>query len=392
MHISPGHVKKPELLIVDSKRLRQAGIRRLLDIWADLMGLAVKPVVADALLDTCCTPDNCELIIISVGSASIEDAQHQASIERVRMLMPQAPLVIISDLEDPREICTAFEEGAVGFVPTSLEPAVAFQALSLIRSGGSFFPPSILSYCSRKIPNNGLVHASDLTAKQENVFSLLCQGYPNKRIARRLGISEATVKVHVHRILRKFGVANRTQLAVAATNQTRDLGNGIIAAPAVFPGTELTRTRDEKLPATSGSGDRIGKDDAKIFLQEVLADGPKSVAHLEVEARVAGLLTEGQRLSYNKVIRAAADSLGVVRKREGFGRGAVYHWYLPDTPCVPPRIFSHVCPISEKDTRGNHGGAGVRPVQSRGARAANALASRTQLFFASNRQNQVSKR
>ena len=50
------------------------------------------------------------------------------------------------------------------------------------------------------------------------MFTLLRQGYPNKRIARQLGLSEATVKVHVRRIMHKFGAANRTQLAVAAMN------------------------------------------------------------------------------------------------------------------------------------------------------------------------------
>jgi DNA-binding NarL/FixJ family response regulator len=384
MHISPGHVSKRELLVIDSKRSRQAGIRRLLDIWADLMGLTVKAVVPETLLHTRCMSDNCEMTIISVASASIEDAQYQASIERVRMLMPQAPLVIISDREDPQEICAAFKEGAVGFLPTSLEPAVALQALSLIRSGGSFFPPSVLSYWVCKIPSNGAVHAADLTTKQENVFSLICHGYPNKRIARRLGLSEATVKVHVRRILRKFGAANRTQLAVAAMNNTGDVGKGMIAAPAV-----LTRAADEKLPAMSGHGDCVIKDDAKIFLQEILADGPKSVAHLEAEARMAGLLGEGQRLSYNKVIRAAADSLGVVRKREGFGRGAAYHWYLPDSARVPQSAaLTDVCPISEKDARGDHGERGVRPAQSRGS---GPVSESIQRFFAGNRQNQVKK-
>lgn len=219
MRTSLGRVKKPDLLIIDSKRLRQAGITRLIDIWGDVMGLTVKAVVPDAPLDTCCALANCEMTIISLGSGSIEDAQHRALIESVRMLMPQALLVIISDREDPREICAAFEEGAVGFMPTSLEPAVAFQALSFIRAGGSFFPPSVLSSCFCKVTVNGGVRASDLTTKQENVFGLLLQGQPNKRIARQLGLSEATVKVHVHRIMHKFGVANRTQLAIAAMNQ-----------------------------------------------------------------------------------------------------------------------------------------------------------------------------
>ena len=219
MRTSVERVKKPDLLIIDSKRLRQAGITRLIEIWGDVMGLAVKAVVPDAPLETCCALANCEMIIVSVGSGSIEEAQHRALIESVRMLMPQALLVIISDREDPQEICAAFEEGAVGFMPTSLEPAVAFQALSFIRSGGSFFPPSVLSSCRRKVTVTGIAHTTDLTTKQENVFGLLRQGHTNKRIARQLGLSESTVKVHVRRIMHKFGVANRTQLVFAAMNQ-----------------------------------------------------------------------------------------------------------------------------------------------------------------------------
>jgi DNA-binding NarL/FixJ family response regulator len=166
------------------------------------------------------------MTIISVGGESIEDAEQQVLIESVRMLMPQAPLVIISDREDPEEVCAAFEEGAVGFMPTSLEPALAFQALSFIRSGGSFFPPAVLSSGHRKVTVNGIVHTTDLTTKQENVFSLLRQGYPNKRIARQLGLSESTVKVHVRRIMHKFGAANRTQLAFAAMNH-----DGLVTRP-----------------------------------------------------------------------------------------------------------------------------------------------------------------
>ena len=218
MLTSPGQVTKPELLIIDSKRLRQAGITHLLDVWADAMGLTVKTLVPSTPLDTFCA-HNCEMTIISVGGELIEDAQQHALIESVRMLMPQALLVIISDREDPEEICAAFEEGAVGFMPTSLEPALAFQALSFIRSGGSFFPPAALCNFRRKVTVNGIVHTLDLTTKQENVFSLLRQGYPNKRIARQLGLSESTVKVHVRRIMHKFGVANRTQLAFVAMNQ-----------------------------------------------------------------------------------------------------------------------------------------------------------------------------
>ena|SRR5262249_29761295 len=57
-----------------------------------------------------------------------------------------------------------------------------------------------------------------LTARQRAVLELLSRGDTNKVIARRLGMTEGTVKVHVRQIMRKLGVTNRTQVAVAFAN------------------------------------------------------------------------------------------------------------------------------------------------------------------------------
>jgi DNA-binding NarL/FixJ family response regulator len=206
--------EKPELLIIDTKRLRQAGITRLLKTWADVMGFTVNAVLPDALTQS----TNCEMTIVSVGSTSIEDAQCHILIDNVRTLMPRASLIIISDREDLQEVCAAFQEGASGFMPTTIEPVLAFQALSFIRSGGTFFPPSVLSTCIDEVLHKPVCDWT-LTIKQEEVFALLRQGYSNKVIANRLRLSEATVKLHARRIMQKFRVKNRTQLAVAAMNQ-----------------------------------------------------------------------------------------------------------------------------------------------------------------------------
>jgi DNA-binding NarL/FixJ family response regulator len=58
----------------------------------------------------------------------------------------------------------------------------------------------------------------DLTARQKAVLELLSHGDSNKAIARQLGTSEGTVKVHVRQILRKFGLVNRTQVAVVCAS------------------------------------------------------------------------------------------------------------------------------------------------------------------------------
>jgi DNA-binding NarL/FixJ family response regulator len=203
----PSEIPRNEVLVIDSRRLRQASLTCLLGSWADASGLTVKAASPDAPLD------KCGMIIISVGTASIQDAEPQLLIKNFKTRIPEARLVIISDQEDAEEASAAFHNGAAGFLPTSIEPELALRVLSFIRDGGSFFPPSVLS---NSVPGaiKSPVCISELTSRQEQVFRFLRQGYSNKAIARQLGMSEATVKVHTSRLMRKFGVTNRTQLAV----------------------------------------------------------------------------------------------------------------------------------------------------------------------------------
>jgi two-component system nitrate/nitrite response regulator NarL len=59
-----------------------------------------------------------------------------------------------------------------------------------------------------------------LTERERQVILVLSEGITNKEIGRRLGLTEGTVKVHLHRIYRKLGIANRTALAVLAHTGT----------------------------------------------------------------------------------------------------------------------------------------------------------------------------
>ena len=219
--------EKPHIVIIDSKKLRQAGVVHLLDAWASANGLTVTAVDVASPIEMR-KPASCAMVILSVGSASVEDPQQQALIKCTRKSMPRAPFVIFSDREEPNEVCAAFEAGAAGFLPTSIDPSVALQALSFIKCGGSFFPPSALHKekppvavqvgVEARADVEPLRSSSRLTAKQEEVLQLLRQGQSNKIIASQLGLSEATVKVHLRCIMRKLGVVNRTQVAIASMN------------------------------------------------------------------------------------------------------------------------------------------------------------------------------
>jgi len=108
----------------------------------------------------------------------------------------------------------ALKLGALGYIPKNTPAPVLIGAIQLMLAGGVYIPPDLLSCIptdlSKKV--NIASEKARLTERQLEVLSLLREGLSNKGIARKLSISEATVKAHVTIILRSYGVSSRTQL------------------------------------------------------------------------------------------------------------------------------------------------------------------------------------
>lgn len=130
------------------------------------------------------------------------------------------PLAVLSAEEDPQIIQQAIDRGAAGFIPKSAASRVMVSALQLILSGGVYIPEDIFKapLQNGKPGHNGT--PPDLTQRQQDVLVLLAGGHSNKSIAKRLGLSEHTIKIHITGILRALGVNNRTEAAIAC----RELG------------------------------------------------------------------------------------------------------------------------------------------------------------------------
>ena len=113
----------------------------------------------------------------------------------------------------------ALSTGISGFVPKTDSPVLFLQALRTVRAGGVYIPSRTLGDFQNGQPPPTL-GTSGLTPRQLDVLRLLLKGAPNKLIARELGLTEGTVKVHIAAILRALQVRNRTEAVVRA----RELG------------------------------------------------------------------------------------------------------------------------------------------------------------------------
>ena len=154
-----------------------------------------------------------ELALVDLHMPGMERVD---GVRRLRLLCPGVPLVVASGEDDPAVIRAALAAGAVGFLPKAESPDVLQQALRLVLGGGTYTPPQALADLQPGAAPRP--DASGLTPRQTDVLRCLMRGQPNKLIARELGLTEGTVKIHIAAILRVLQARNRTEAVVVARN------------------------------------------------------------------------------------------------------------------------------------------------------------------------------
>ena len=163
--------------------------------------------------------DPVSLVVICTGSSAKDVQRGQEALTLLSESSRGVPGILLSDSEDdPDRIVGALEQGARGYIPTSVTLDVAIGAMRLVRAGGVFVPAS--SLIARRSPDDSTANQIGdvkLTPRQRAVVEALRKGKANKIIAYELNMCESTVKVHVRNIMRKFSATNRTEVAFKAS-------------------------------------------------------------------------------------------------------------------------------------------------------------------------------
>ncbi len=126
-----------------------------------------------------------------------------------------AQVVVLTSFSDRERIVAALDAGAVGYLLKDAEPDDLLEGIRAAARGESPLHPRAARQLltARTASRGGPV---DLTPRETEVLSLVRQGLANKQIARRLGISERTVKAHLTSTFQRIGVVDRTQAALWA--------------------------------------------------------------------------------------------------------------------------------------------------------------------------------
>jgi DNA-binding NarL/FixJ family response regulator len=133
---------------------------------------------------------------------------------RIRETHPGVAVVVLTSFSDRARILGALDAGAAGYLLKDAEPAELEKALAAAARGDApLDPKAARELLSARGPS---APASELSEREREVLVMVAEGLPNKLIARRLGISEKTVKAHLTSVFRTIGVADRTQAALWA--------------------------------------------------------------------------------------------------------------------------------------------------------------------------------
>jgi len=130
---------------------------------------------------------------------------------------PSTRVVFLTGLASDEQIATAVERGAWGFLLKEHALDTLVQCLRIVAAGQRWLPEEVVAPAIRRATERrekDVQLARVLTAREYEIAGLVAQGLSNKHIARRLTISEGTVKIHLHNTFEKLGGGNRTSLAI----------------------------------------------------------------------------------------------------------------------------------------------------------------------------------
>jgi two-component system, NarL family, response regulator LiaR len=157
-----------------------------------------------------------------------------AAMRSLRQRVPDARVIVLTSFLDDDKLLPALRSGAAGYLLKNTEPQELARAVRAAHAGEALLDPVVAARLVETLAADGEEDPLDrLTPREREVLVLIARGFPNKRIARELDVSEKTVKTHVGHVLAKLGVTDRTQAAIFAVRA--GLVGGAVGRPANPP-------------------------------------------------------------------------------------------------------------------------------------------------------------
>ncbi|WP_370685675.1 two-component system response regulator NarL [Proteus mirabilis] len=210
---------KATILLIDDHPMLRNGVKQLLSLDTTLTvvgeaGDGIQGVKLAEELD----PD---LILLDLNMPGMNGFE---TLDQLRLRSLSGRIVVFSVSNYSDDLITALKRGADGYLLKDMEPEELLAALKQAAAGKMVVSPTltpILAQSLREDRSEG-ERIDQLTPRERDILKLIAQGLSNKMIARKLDITESTVKVHVKHLLKKMKLKSRVEVSVWVHQQRVD--------------------------------------------------------------------------------------------------------------------------------------------------------------------------
>jgi NarL family two-component system response regulator LiaR len=199
------------VLLVDDHAVVREGLRAFLELQPDIVVVGEADGGETALAVAAKTKPDVVLMDLVMP-----DGDGITALRRLREESPDVRVLVLTSYIDDAQVFGAIQAGAAGYQLKDIQPEALADAIRDVHGDRPALHPEAQA---RLMHRTAGPPGSTLTPRERDVLRLLAEGFANKEIARRLFVSEKTVKTHVSSILQKLGVQDRTQAALAAVRQ-----------------------------------------------------------------------------------------------------------------------------------------------------------------------------
>ncbi|MDC0482130.1 response regulator transcription factor [Gammaproteobacteria bacterium] len=206
---------KIKVIIIDDHTLFREGLQRLLTRH-EIDVITSVSNGADGL--KAITDKEVDIILLDLRMPDVSGIE---VLKNIREIKKSLPVVMLTTSDDEKDLIEALRNGASGYLLKDMEPDDLVVALKDVLKGETIVAPNLVQILAKfhqgddsEINISNLI--GTLTPRESEILELLAEGQSNKLIAKNLGISDGTVKLHVKSILRKLEIHSRVEAAVIA--------------------------------------------------------------------------------------------------------------------------------------------------------------------------------
>jgi two-component system nitrate/nitrite response regulator NarL len=214
--------ERQTVLVIDDHPLFRKGVHQLIEIGGDfvLAGEAADGSAGLALAKRL----NPDLILLDINMKGMNGIETLRAIKAAD-LDSRVIMLTVSDHEE--DLVGALRAGADGYLLKDMEPEQLLTSIKAAAQGKMALSERLVDVLARALREENRPtdpEKAGLTDREREILQLITEGKSNKMIARRLDISEGTVKVHVKHLLKKLNLRSRVEAAVWAVSKSQEPG------------------------------------------------------------------------------------------------------------------------------------------------------------------------